>query len=338
VTTRPRALLVAPRFFGYEHDVAEAIRRRGYDVDFVDERPTNSSFGRAALRRGRALLSRPIDRYYRAQVAAGRTSGYAVVLVVRAEIVPRWFLERVRADSPGARLVLYTWDSIANNPNMVGVADIFDRRVSFEPGVAAGGVAFDHVPLFYGPEYRPLPSGTERDYDVAFVGTLHSDRFRFVQEVIARFPNSFVHLYVPARWYLSYLRLRDPRLRGLAPSQVSDRKLSRTEVADVFRRSRAVLDMQHENQSGLTIRSFETIASGAYLVTTNQAALHSELGATGRVIVVGSQPTPDDLGRVEAALRAADGMTGAPADFDAYSVDAWLGRVLDDPTDAVGRA
>lgn len=338
MTARPRALLIAPRFFGYEQDIAEAIRRRGYDVDFVDERPTNSSWGRALLRRGRALLSRQIDRYYRAQVAAGRTSGYGVVLVVKAEAVPRWFLERVSADSPGARLVLYTWDSIANNPNLVGVADIFDRRVSFEQGVSVGGVAFDHVPLFYGPEYRPLPPGTERDYDVAFIGTLHSDRFRFVQEIVGRFPNSFVHLYVPARWYFSYLRLRDSRLRGLAPSQVSDRKLSRSEVADVFRRSRAVLDMQHENQSGLTIRSFETIASGAYLVTTNRAALDSELGATGRVIVVASQPTPDDLGRVEATLRAADRPTGAPDGFDAYSVDAWLGRVLDDRADAVAPA
>ncbi|MEO7720508.1 MAG: hypothetical protein ABIS08_01175 [Pseudolysinimonas sp.] len=334
MTARSRALLIAPRFFGYEHDIAEAIRRRGYDVDFVDERPTNGSLGRALLRRGRGLLSRRINSYYRAQVAAGRTSGYDVVLVVKAEVVPRWFLERVRADSPGARLVLYTFDSIANSPNLVSVADIFDRRVSFEQGIAAGGVSFDHVPLFYGPEYRPLPPGTNRDYDVAFVGTLHSDRFRFVQEIVGRFPNSFVHLYVPARWYLSYLRLRDPRLRGLAPSQVSDRKLSRAEVADVFRRSRAVLDMQHENQSGLTMRSFETIASGAYLVTTNRAALSSELGATGRVIVVASQPTDDDLGRLEATLRAADGPTGAPDDFDAYSVDAWLGRVLDDRPDA----
>lgn len=251
-----------------------------------------------------------------------------MVVVIKGEVVPRWFLEAVRRDSPEAVFIFYTFDSLANNKGIAEIVDLFDRRFSFEPGQSAGGFDLEYKPLFYGTDFFPQEADRPRDFDVSFIGTLHSDRYRFIQMIVAAFPRTFVHLYVQARWFFVIQRLRDRRLRALRSSDVRFDKLSREQVADVFRRSLAVLDVQHERQEGLTMRTFEVLASGAYLVTTNARVLDL-LGDSGRVIVLRAEPTRDDVQGLVEMLSAAPALEGAPAGFARHSVDAWVSEFVE---------
>lgn len=313
-----RMLLISPRFFGYERDIADAFERKGLSVDFVDERPTNNTVAKAVFRMRPGLLGRSIDRHYRRTL--GRLSGdYDLVLVIKGEVVPAWFLDRVRALAPEAVFAFYTFDSLANSPHARSLMPLFHHRYSFQAEAEDPGFRLKH--LFYGPEFRPLGTPDRRRYDVAFVGTLHSDRYRFVRRVLAGFRTAFVYFYSQAHWFFLLRRMTDARLRDVESADVHFEKLDRAAVADVFRNSLAVLDMQHDQQSGLTMRSFEVLASGAYLVTTNPAAwaLSNE-----RVIVVPAEPSEQDVADLVHRLRSRPVPTAAPEGFERHSVDAWV--------------
>ena len=51
--------------------------------------------------------------------------------------------------------------------------------------------------------------------------------------------------------------------------EISFTKRSAAEIVDVVRSSRAVLDIQHFKQTGLTMRTLETFGAGKKLITTN---------------------------------------------------------------------
>lgn len=317
-------LVISPSFFGYERDIVEAFERRGLATDFIDERPSNSAVAKAVFRVSPRSLRRSVDRYYRAFVDQGFTRNRRLVLVIKGEVVPDWFLDAIRRDSPDAVFVFYTFDSVANSGNFLSLAHVFDHLFSFQAETVNLEKPFRLKHLFYGPEFAPLPGTAARRYGIAFVGTLHSDRFRFVRRIAAGFPTSFTYFYAQARWFFLAKRIIDRRYRGVRNSDVSFAKLGRHEVAEVFRNSHAVLDMQHEKQSGLTMRTFEAIASGAYLVTTNPFVAETPLADLGRVLVVPAQPTEDDVRSLAARLAELPALTSAPVGFEQFAVDEWV--------------
>ena len=62
--------------------------------------------------------------------------------------------------------------------------------------------------------------------------------------------------------------------------------MAATEISKVIIGSRAVLDIEHPLQRGLTMRTIETIMMGKKLITTNKHILTSDLYNPSRVCVI----------------------------------------------------
>jgi hypothetical protein len=328
---RARALVITPAFFGYENDIVAEFERQGFETVFLDERPSNSAVARAILRVRKDLVGRRIEKYYRDKWSELAGTPFDVVLVIKAEVIPRWFLENLRRTTPGARLVFYSWDAVNNVKNCLAVLDCFDELFSFDSNDVAARPEFSYLPLFYTRDFAPLPpgeTGRPRRYAMSFVGTLHTERYAFAKKLFAGRTGTFGFFYVQARWYFAAVKYLT-REHGAVPwSDVSFRKLSRQQVAEIFRESVAVLDTPRRGQAGLTIRTFEVLASGSVLVTTNPAITREPFFETARVIVV-----PADLDKHESDdLRAQlDSITippGPPASFDRYSLASWVRAIV----------
>lgn len=318
---RRRALLISPRFFGYEQEIVQELSRQGFETEFIDERPSNSPVAKAIYRVGARFAANQVDRHFR-KVARGISwDNLALVLVIKGEVIPRWFLELVRSKASEAKIVFYTFDSVDNSANFVKLLPLFDHLFSFQEDARALDDRFRVKHLFFSPEFYPLGDDAPRRFEGSFIGTLHSGRYAFARRVLSSFDSSYAYFFVQARWYFSVRRLVDSRYRAVPRREVSFAKLSRAEVADVFRNSLAVLDMQHENQTGLTMRTFEVLASGAYLITTNVAIQDTSLMSTGRIIVVDEDV---DSQQVVDSLRARPVPRSAPDGFDEYSLHSWV--------------
>lgn len=326
-----KALVIVPAFFGYEKDIAAEFARQGYETICFDERPSDSAIGRAALRFRKEFMAGMIRNYYNHRWSELDGKNFDIVFVVKGEAIPRWFLERLRRSNPDARFVFYAWDALSNANNCLSVLDCFDQLFTFDPADAARREDFTYLPLFYTSEFRPLPevASANRRHTLSFVGTLHTDRYAFVKKLFAGRSGTYAFFHVQARWYFALTKYLTKEHSAASWGEVSFHKLRRENVAEVFRNSAAVLDMPRRGQSGLTIRTFEVLASGAVLVTTNPEVINEPFFDSSRILVV--PPEPEAWPSQEVLASKLDAITppaSAPDAFEQYSLASWVRTII----------
>lgn len=323
-----RVLLVSPSFFGYESAIAGALRAQGHVVDVIDERPSNRPLARAVVRIAPWALARRVGEHFAARSREISANEYDVVVVIKGEVVPEWFLRDLRAANPAARFVLYVYDSVSNSPQWLVKRDVFDEVFSFDRVDARRLPGITYKPLFYAPTFRP--GDAPRDVDLSFVGTLHGDRHAFVNAVAAAVPpeRRLIFFYSPARWFVWVRKALLPRFRSIRPSQIETEPLSQAEVADVMRRSKAVVDLQRPGQSGLTMRTFEVLASGAALITANPTIAEEDFYDPARILIVPAEPALIDRGTVAAFIARQPERASSPAGFEAHALATWAGELM----------
>lgn len=320
------AVLIAPRFFGYEREITAGLARAGYGAIFIDERPSNRSVAKAIFRVQPKALEAFVSSYYRSVLSRLSRADIRFVLIIKGEIVPTWVISALRADHPRAKFVFYDFDSFRRNPRGLIIAEACDAAFSFDSQDVHEHSFLRYLPLFFSPQFFECRSSGSRSYDLAFVGTVHSGRYGLVQYVMQAGRNNFAYYYSPAQWHFAMEKLTTRDVRRIPWRSMSFEKLSLGQVADVFGQSRVVIDAQRTLQTGLTMRTFEALAAGARLITTNRA-IESEPFFDPRWIFV----LPDCLTDVDfdALRRFVAASDEPPAERVAsYSIESWLGTLL----------
>jgi hypothetical protein len=141
----------------------------------------------------------------------------------------------------------------------------------------------------------------------------------------ARGDRSFVFGYFQSPAVKVFRMLTDWTL-WLAPAgSLSTRPMTAVDVLQAMRSSKAVLDVEHPRQRGLTMRSIETLLAGRKLVTTNKFIMNCDLYDPSRVSVI----SRDRPGISEEFLNAP--FLPIPAHLrDKYSVRGWIDELLSD--------
>ena len=324
-----RVLLLGPRFFDYELDISQELQRQGFEVSSADERPSNAPIVRAILRTAPRIAAPIVKRYYQRLLSAYKDIRFAVVIVIKGEVVPSWFLAALRTTSPDARFVLYLYDSIGNSSRFLDILDCFDAAYSFDRHDVASVSQLAYLPLFYANDFVSVGPAPSHPTPLSFVGTIHSDRYLYLSRIQTRRGGTSdeIFLYSPARWYFALMKILSPAYRRVPWSAVSFSPITRADVADIFRRSHAVLDIHHPGQSGLSPRVFEILATGAILVTTNQSVRHEPFYDPSRVVIL---PPIDqlDVEALDQTLLTLGRPSGPPEGLEEYSIDKWVQHIV----------
>lgn len=318
-----RILLITPSFFGYEGEIADEFRAQGHAVDLLDERPSNRAWARAAIRVAPGLVRRQVSRYYDTLVGRLRSQQYDALIVIKGEVVPPRFLEVFIERNPMAARAYYTFDSISNSPQGRRILRYFQHRFTFDPVDAATHEGFEYKPLFYSPHCSFTSAA--RQIDVAFVGTLHGDRYEFAKAVTSRIPHDRVLLffYTPAAWYFWLRKATSKHVRPVRRGEVSTVPMSRADTVALTQRSRVMIDLQRAGQAGLTMRTFETLATGTALVTANEAIKNEPFYDPRRILVVPRSPAEIDPDSVRAFVQQAD-TAMMPDSIERYMLSRWV--------------
>ena len=271
--TPPRVLLIAPRFFGYDREISDALRRNGYQVDLLPDRPFDNPIAKAVMRLRPELGGHHLSQaFFERRIEELGRNTYAIILVIQGEGVTARTLQRLRAMYPLARLVYYTWDSVDNKPFFRRNLPLYDCCFTFDP-IDALKYDMKFRPLFFSSGFDILCQ-EDFDYDVSFIGTVHSDRFKIVQSLIAQVPTgtqTFVYFYMQARWMYHFRRYCTRTIVGSRIDDFNYEPLSKEIVAAKFFVSRAVIDIEHVRQRGATMRTMEALGSRRKLISTNAA-------------------------------------------------------------------
>ena len=320
-----RILLTAPRFFGYDQEILAELQRRGAKVDFFADRPFDSALMHAAARFSRKAVLKRTESEYRRTLAGFAPGRYDYVFVLNGQTLPPALLAELREAHSDATFLFYTWDAIANRPNVRELLPFFDRTYSFEPEAAlAHGMRFR--PLFFAPRFGEEREVEER-YDISFIGTAHTDRYRVLKAVDTALPpgtRRYWFLYLQARWVLAAYRLTNPAFRGAQARDFRFDTLGPDEGAQVFWESRAVLDIEHPAQTGLTIRTFETMGAGKKLVSTNRNLARYAFHDEARFSLIDRDNPVIDEGFLDRPATPMDESVRSR-----YSVAGWIDEIFD---------
>ena len=243
-----------------------------FKLSVFDERPANTFWSKALVRIDRRFLSHHISQYYESIYQIIQNRIYDYVFVVNIEAMPISFLERVRKINPQAVFILYMWDSISNKRNTVNYLSLFDRIFSFDRDDCKIYANIRFRPLFFLNEYKELANVSDYEYDFSFVGTAHSDRYALIRKIYVQICNlcmkSYWHLYLQDKKLFYWNKITNSAFLKAHLHDFQYRALLKSEVLDLVKKSRIIIDIQHPRQVGLTMRTIEILGARRKLITT----------------------------------------------------------------------
>ncbi|MEX3016829.1 hypothetical protein [Gymnodinialimonas hymeniacidonis] len=288
---RQRLLLICPLLFGYHQAISDAAQCKGFDVDWVNARASERTAYKVLMKGVPSLLRKLTQtRMVRMLHGVRDLENIDRIVIVKGDGLTEKTLTTLRKLAPCATVHFYMWDSVRNHPGSVGLARLCDTVATFDARDAAR-LGWQHLPLF---SFMPLSAsaGASRTgnivYDWSFVGSVHGDRYAFLSRLWSTHKSlkPFVHCYIPSRLVWLLRALRDPQLFRPGEVPISHEVLSKEAYLDVLNASRAVVDIEHARQTGLTMRSIETLLAGKKLITTNPHVRDVALYDASRVAVI----------------------------------------------------
>lgn len=314
-----RILLIAPAFYDYHRHIISALESQGHEVRFFAERPDRWLYSPA--KKLPARLRRAVfDRYLRNILSATNGEVFDKVLLIRGEIVSPWFVQALRQQQSSARFVMYQWDSYRVT-DFRPLVPLFDAVSTFDK-VDAQELGVGYLPLFHIANYRLKDAPARPDWDLVFVGSFHTARYRTLVDVREHCNKRGIRL----RHYLyiapiDYYKLKLFSRHAPAREDVEFRKLDQATVVDLYRRASGILDIENNKQTGLTMRSFEALATGRLLVTTNPLACELMPELVNRIVQIDRLHLDIPVER----LRQAPGWD---EELMAWSIEAWVSHLL----------
>jgi hypothetical protein len=257
-----KILLIAPRYFNYHNLISEALQQKGCIVDFIEDK--NSGFFYTISMKFSYLREKFKENHKNEILNRLKEGKYDLIIVIGGRTLDSNFWDTVN-NLFKIRKILYQWDSIKNF-DYRSLISHFDRVKTFD-SEDARNLKIPYLPLFY---KKSIDYIKKEDLDFVFIGIWHSDRIEILNK-IANYADEnnlkyYFKLYHPRYMYL-YMKYIKRTI--VASPFFTFETIAFEEVINYYKRAKCVVDINHPWQSGLTMRTIETIGSGKKLITTN---------------------------------------------------------------------
>lgn len=270
-----KALLIMPDFFNYPHIITKELEKMGYDVKFVNDRPSNNALIKTLIRLNRNILSFYIKKYFNQLMKDTANTTYDLVLLISGQSLSfsESMIKELRIKQSKATFILYQWDSENNFPYIKRMQQYFDKCFTFEKEDSKENVEF--LPLFYSNYYKEIGKNKSKNiYDFCFIGTAHPKKYKFIKKMSKQlseaYTNQFIYYYLPSKIVYFYRKLKNPEFRKAKIKDFHFKPLFGKKFNNVYQTSTTVLDSPQGNQKGLTIRVIEALGAKKKLITTNK--------------------------------------------------------------------
>jgi hypothetical protein len=296
---KSRCLLVVPTsFYTFAQILAQALESHGYEVVVANDEYPNNVIGKIlGTLRIQRLLNRLTLRAFKARFL-GHEQHYELVLIVKGRGVGSALLQELRSHAD--RIVAYNFDSFGYHPAPLAWYREVDRYCTFDV-VDAREHNLPRVDLF---SSLPVAQGDkQRVYDVSAILRNHSDRLRYVHQVLHAIGPAQVFIYIFEKnvFTFAYNFVRNPLLYVRYWKSISFKSLPYPQYVSVLQLSNVTIDFAHPKQSGITIRCFEALSAGTKIITNNPHVLACPGFGENNVMVV--QPGQSDMAGVRAAYE-----------------------------------
>ena len=224
-------------------------------------------------------------------------------------------------------MCLHIWDSIQNIPHILDKVKYFDYATSFDRVDCLKHSEFKFRPLFYADEFKSKETSIDFTYDVSFCGTIHSDRYKILKPIKDQCDKLGLRYYgfhyLQSNFIYMVYKLTKREYRGTTVKDFDFHKKPSTEIASIVNMSKAVVDIQHPNQTGLTMRTIEILGMKKKFITTNKDIVNYDFYNAQNICVIDrGNPVLDEEFFNSDYTKISDDV------YEKYSLECWVFEVL----------
>ncbi|RLV19195.1 capsular biosynthesis protein CpsH [Streptococcus iniae] len=317
-----KILFFSPSFFNYENVIKDKMVELGADVYFFDERPFSSVYRKALLKLNPNVFSKSTEKYFDLIFNNVSDICFDYVFFLKCETPTLKVLRKYRAYFKNAKFCLYMWDSISNVKNIkkkliyFDIISSFDKKDSEERG-------FNFRPLFYSDEYAKPYKKQFYKYDICSFGTIHSDRYSILTKFVNYSKKNNLKFYffnfLQGKFMFYFYKIVKKDFLKANISEFSFVKKNSQEIIKTILDSKVVLDIQHPNQTGLTMRTIEMIGLNKKIITTNNSIVNYDFYNKNNILIIDRHNIEIDREFFETEYSALNQDV-----YKKYSLEFWL--------------
>lgn len=285
-----RILFIGTKFFSIEEQLIGKFEEYGFCVDFFDDRPSQNSWFKG-ISKLNAKVTRPFNkRYFNKIIESTRERKYDIIFVLNGKTVDATFLKKLKGIFTKAEFVFYTYDSIKIYPEIYNTLKFYNRRYTFDLLDSKEITELSFLPLFYNKKIvETADTYTDKNIDLLSVCTAHSNRYKVIKELFpvlkAEGVNVFSYLYLNKLQYL-YNKIFDVNFKNSKKQEFEFIPLSEKENYKLLKSTSVVFDVEHSKQTGLTMRTIETLGFNKKLITTNKNIRNYNFYDSGNIFIL----------------------------------------------------
>lgn len=287
-----KVLLFIPFFFNYEKIIAQKFIDLGAQVVLYNERAVVKPFSRAILKIVPGIFNCKTRKYYYSIIERHKSEKFDYILFVRCDMPTLDILITLRSTFPYAKMCLYLWDSIKNTPKITKKIKFFDFASSFDRKDCKSSLDLNFCPLFYfdGIVDSVDNRDSKKDFDMLFCGTIHSDRFNVLKKIMQQsYENNLRYYgfhYLQSKFIFWFYKFTKKEFFWAKKFDFAFVKKSNKDISELEKRSKAIIDIQHPKQTGLTMRTIEMIGMKKKLITTNKDIVNYDFYNENNILII----------------------------------------------------
>lgn len=324
-------LLVMPNYFDYPQIISNGLKDLGYEVDYINDRPSSNSFIKAIIRVKKEVIGIYVNKYFKRVMSNVRTKKYNYVILILGQSLSfsESMISEIRKSQKNAKFIIYQWDSINNLEKSTSYYKYFDKHYTFDRLDSKENNQLEFLPLFYSPKYENIGKKTinKFKYDFSFVGTAHPKKYKFIKKMSDQlkkvYPDQFIYYFLPSRIVYLYRKLKNPEFKDATYSEFHFKPLSGENMNEVITNSKCILDTAQSGQVGLPIRVIEALGANKKLITTNPDIVNYDFYRKENIYVYnGKNFNLNDV------FFKSDYVNVDQRIYESYSLRNWLKKIL----------
>lgn len=280
-----KVLFLSWPFYQYPEQIIEAIKREGAQVTYYCSAPTDNFINVKLLEKFPILKK----RYYQKILNEINEEKFDYLFVINAAIFPKSFLKSIVSKNRFKKKILYSWDSLDVYPDAEKSYPLFDVVYTFDSKDAERYPQIRFLPLFYIDDLYDYKTHKIK-YDFSFIGFGHSERYNFINSV-KKFAdqngyNYFFRLYLPSKLHYYRGKYVTKIFKNANKDDFYYETTSQEKIKEITDASAVVIDLELCNQTGLTMRTIETLGMRKKLITTNKNIVNYDFYNKNNILVV----------------------------------------------------
>jgi len=266
LSTKPCLVFVCPPFYNYHTLIKDHLILKGYEVILVHDIAEINL--RYFLYRKLWIFKYLLKLNFSKKLfSLFNDHKIEVLLVIRGKLLSVKLLEKIQTlqSFKQAHKILYQWDSI-QKLNYGEYIKYFNKVISFDI-IDSNVLDIKYLPLFF---TSFSTNCTSLEYDILVVLSYSKERY-FILKKLLNHPcfSNFAIRIVVFHPILSYLK-SIIKNENLPFKYISFKPLKSKILQAELSKTKAVLDISHSHQSGLTMRTLETLGNNKKLITNNK--------------------------------------------------------------------